>query len=354
MKNKQANNAQKTILIFVFCAIATIAVAVFLLAYGFKIKNHVEFSYEDSNSAVNYQVCNFDTTSELINKCSKEEVYAADLIEYIEAKYDYVADFSAPVTGDLTYQLVVSVSANQRSANETAKFGEKKYPLTELQTKNLSDSSSLVINQDINIDYNYYNQILSTFRQYVPGAGGNLKVSLVIAGQLTTSEYPDVIDYNATIGLDIPLVQTEISIKPIATSSDEASKTFAKDIDIDNNAKYICRIAGIIATLAFLIELVIIVFKYRAARADFRYEDNVNRLLSAYDSIIVDIKSEPNLRKYNINEVEDFDELIDVYNAVHMPINFYRTASRSNFVIMSESIAWRFVIRASDFRKKGD
>ncbi len=353
MKNKQTNT-QKSIFIFIFCAIVTVAVATFLLAFGFKKTNHVEISYNDSSSAVNYQVCNLDTTSELINKCSKEEVYIADLIEYIKANYSYNADFSAPVTGNVTYQLVASVSANQRSATSTAQFGEKKYPLTELQTKYLSDASNLLINQDISIDYNSYNQILATFRQYSPGAGGTLKINLVIAGQLTTVEYPDVLDYNATLGLEMPLAQADVTVKPIATSSDQSVKTFKKDINIDSDAKRACRIAGIVAAILFIVELVVIIAKYRATRADFRYEDNVDRLLGAYDSIIVDIKSEPNLRNFNINEVEDFDELIDVYNAVHMPINFYRTATTSNFVIMSESIAWRFVIRASDFRKKED
>lgn len=48
------------------------------------------------------------------------QTYIASLIKYVDATYYYNVDFSEPVSGDLNYQLVATVSAEREGADNSS------------------------------------------------------------------------------------------------------------------------------------------------------------------------------------------------------------------------------------------
>ena len=70
----------------------------------------------------------------------------------------------------------------------------------------------------------------------------------------------------------------------------------------------------------------------------------VDRILSTYDSIIVNIKELPNLEGYNVIKVESFNELIDAHSEIRKPINYYKEKDLSAFFLISDNIAWKYII----------
>ena len=88
----------------------------------------------------------------------------------------------------------------------------------------------------------------------------------------------------------------------------------------------------------------------RIKEASAEFDENVKMLLSAYDSITVELKTAPNLSGIKVSEVNDFDELLDVYNSVHQPINHYSGKNISTFVIVDGKMAWKYVVRLGDYK----
>ena len=70
------------------------------------------------------------------------------------------------------------------------------------------------------------------------------------------------------------------------------------------------------------------------------YEIKLKKILSSYDSIIVTLDEMPNIENLSKIRVKTFNELIDVYNEVRMPINYYEQEQKSYFFIINESIIW--------------
>ena len=55
----------------------------------------------------------------------------------------------------------------------------------------------------------------------------------------------------------------------------------------------------------------------------------------------------PNLAKFQKFEVKTFEELLDAYNEVRLPINYYQNKSgtESTFFIANENIVWIYHLK---------
>ena len=74
----------------------------------------------------------------------------------------------------------------------------------------------------------------------------------------------------------------------------------------------------------------------------YDYKAQLNKILSEYDDIIVNIKKFYNRKKYNLIYVDTFSELLDVYNSVGNPISFREVKKNKEalFIILDEDNAW--------------
>jgi hypothetical protein len=80
-------------------------------------------------------------------------------------------------------------------------------------------------------------------------------------------------------------------------------------------------------------------------RKEHAYEYHVEKLREDYDSLIVDLKKAPAVGKLHLVEVMEFDELLDVYNSVKQPINYFEAKDGAHFILINDRLAWEYVIR---------
>lgn len=334
----------------IFASVMLVIVGMLSCFYGFHTDKTVSLSYDDSKSKIDYEVCSFENSSPLIGNCVRRDVYVAYLIEYITANYNYVADFSSPVSGDLSYQLVATVTATENSDGGSYEFGAREYPLTEVKTKSIENSSKLDISEDINIDYDNYVQIMEDFRKLSSTADGTLAVELRIDGKITTHDLAKYVDFDSALRLELPLTKHDIRIAATVESGDNVNKNYRTVVSIDNSFKLFARLFSIASFVASLILALLAYQSYHEYNTKHYYEYSVQKIRSAYDDILVDLRSPLELKSYKIHEVTDFDELLDAYNTIHQPINFYQTKTASHFVVLSERNAWRYTLTASDYK----
>ena len=334
---------------YIFVSIALVVAGMLSCFLGFNTAKTIELSYDDSASKINYQVCSFDNSSPLINACAHRDVYVANLIEYITANYNYLANFSAPVSGDLSYQLIATVSATENNSGQSYEFGSREYPLTEIKTQTFSDAVNINLSEDINIDYENYVQIMDDFRKISATAEGSLSVELRIAGKITTKELAKFVDFNSALRLELPLTQQDVRIAT-SVGDENVNKNYHSVVSTDSGFKFAARCFSLISFVTALILALLAYLSYHEYNTQHYYEYSVRKIRSAYDNIIVDLRNPLDLKGYKIREVTDFDELIDAYNTIHQPINFYQTKTASHFVVLGDSNAWRYSLSAADYK----
>ena len=277
--------------------------------------------------------------------------YISNLIDSFNINFKYGSHFSRPVSGDYYYRVIATISANENKATNSASYWSRDYELYKSDRKSIKDTKNINILRNVQIDYDHYNEILLGFKeQYSLSALGNLQISLVVSGDLQSDDFEGQIPFESKMHLSVPLTQQAVEVS-IDTDAKKSEKIIASAPKISQTMLLACRIVGLLLLAASIVAGIASNYIGRIKEAGVEYEEHIGKILSSYDSIIVNLKAAPSLARLKVSEVDDFDELVDVYNSVHMPINYYSYKNSSSFVIIDDGIAWKYVVRLSDFKK---
>lgn len=336
-------------IIFKICTIATFAAtSLFLVVAGFATQHEMHFGFKESGD-IDYKVQlradNFLGEAEL----AAGDTYLASLIDKISAEYKYGASFTEPVTGDYEYKFVATIGADRENGE---KYWTRTYDLAETKYATVEDVAKLNISERIEVDYVKYAQLLEDFRgEYDLAARGSLKVEMQIAGEFTTEIMDRPAVLNSNIELDVPLTEESINLT-VSTDTDNNGKLYTRKYNIETDAHRFSRFAGLMLAVATAYLILKAIVDAVISRRAHCYEYTVEKLREEYDNIIVDIEKAPKVAGLNVSTVKSFDELLDVYNSIQMPINFYEEKGESHFLLISEKLAWQFVLRENDFIEK--
>ena len=276
--------------------------------------------------------------------------YVASLIDYFNINYVNDMNFSHPVSGSYSYRIVATISADESKGSGGASYWSRDYELYKSDTFIITKTKKLNFSRSAKVEYGTYNDMLRQFKQeYSLSANGKLKVSLILTGSLTSDDAASSVPLKSTMSMSVQLTQQAVEVT-VDTDAKNNEIVLASTPKLDENILMASRIIGLA-----LIAVAIIVghasrYVGKIKEASVEYDENVKKLLSAYDSITVNLKSAPSLSGVKVSEVKDFDELLDVYNSVHAPINHYSTKNTSTFLIVDGRMAWKYVVRLSDYK----
>lgn len=336
MNKHKKNNIKRIFLIIIISLIS-----ILFLILGFNNYKTKKFSYNENNS-INYKV--YLKENDFFEKKYLEEnrTYITSLIDYIDIDFNYQVNFSEPVNMEAKYYLIATISANK--TNEGGTFWSKKYNLTDEINELYKNQKQININQNIKIDYNTYNEILENFkRTYKLSTDGLLNVALIVESNSKSNIFTDDIKIESQIDLSIPLLQQSVEVAINKTTNNNN-----KTINIkkqEKKIKYlIFKIIGLLLMIINIIISIIFIKINKKYRKKHLYEIKLKKILSSYDSIIVTLDEMPNIENLSKIRVKTFNELIDVYNEVRMPINYYEQEQKSYFFIINESIIWTYTL----------
>jgi len=204
--------------------------------------------------------------------------------------------------------------------------------------------------KNIKVDYDKYNQVLNSFKkEYSMQTSGQLLVSLIVENTVTGEKYTEEVPINSNLKLTMPLLEqtVEASIEKDAVST---SKVLSM-LDDSNKLRYIaCILVGVLIISGALLTIIeTIIYSIQKSKSNL-YKTELKKILRNHDSIIANISSLPKLDDLNVIKVMSFEELLDVYNEVRMPINYYQNNRRleSTFLIINDGIAWIYKLNKED------
>lgn len=345
MKKRHLSLVGYLLIIFVF-----IFTGLFLIYKGSSDTETVLLTYEENNK-IDYNVCYTDSWSKQLadgNCMGPGYSYISSIIDYIDINFKYNMKISDDVNGNYKYNITATLMAN-RANNESGTYWTKDYTIQEDTLLPVMQQDSVSINQNVKIDYQNYNQLLIGFKkEYGLAIDGILRINLNVSTDLG-EDSENRITKNTVMSIDMPLVDSSIDIKFNTNENSSNTGVLKYNRKVSDNKIYpLLKFVGIsvliltVIPIAFMIKSIIDKNKRIS-----EYNKKVNKILTTYDSIIVNTKAIKDLSNYNVIKVRRFEELIDAHSEVRMPINYVEIKKNqySMFILINNNVAWIYRIK---------
>lgn len=105
----------------------------------------------------------------------------------------------------------------------------------------------------------------------------------------------------------------------------------------------------VVATLAVLIAIALIIFVFNTRNEEAIYKNNLKKILSYYDAVLVQSYNFPNLKGKNIIKITNIEDLIDAQIEIRKPIYYMIEGEDScSFVLLDNNEACIFILKQND------
>ena len=347
MKNYQLN--KKLQFLFPFLLI----IGIILIIMGLNDKKMVNLSYEESNK-INYNVYLKDNPFFNTPYLGEGRTYIASLIDYLDIFYHYDISYNRKLTGTYKYKYVAIVRANKKDT--AGYYWEKEYDLTEEKTANIKNNINVSIDDNVKVKYSTYNEILNEFKKtYGISTDGELRVVMKISYNAKFKEVNRPVNITSEIGLSIPLLEQALDVSIVKDAAHD-NNILSFEEKSDRPAFTIFKVTGVILIIVSILGFIDVTKTNLIFKKYNLYEIELDNILKKYDSIIANVKEKTNINDFKKIEVNTFDELLDVYNEVRMPINFFKDKSNNEslFIIINDNIAWLYILKKNNTVKWDD
>lgn len=341
------NKLIKQIILMVFTLILSLG----MIYYALNNTNKESISYTQ-NGNVDYKVCLKENNFYSQNCLDKNMSYVSSLIKNVGLTFNYDLNTSEQLNVKTEYEVTAKLVIS--NAENTSKYFEQKYILQDKTSEGISQiNNEYKISKNIDIDYDYYNTIASTFKsQYGVETNSYIEVSFQVFH--TNKEIEDIrVPSPSPVILNIPLSQKSININMTASGvNKQETQNIESSIFTLNNI--ICLFIGIIALIVCLISsLKIAKMLTLIKEKKNNYDKFIEKILREYDRLIVETSTLPKFNNYFLTKVNSFGELIDVRDNLRLPIMYYEVAKhqKCHLYIIDNKNLYLLTVKAVDMEE---
>lgn len=345
-----------------FCSIAlflvTLSLGILLLLNSFHYDEAKDITYRENGKA-DYRIYLKDNTfftqpylSKSDIKNNNNYIYVTSMIDRMEIDFDYEFSIDADASIDFDYKILADLMVLDGKGEHT--YLEKQYELLSTQEKFLTDDMILDINETIKLDYDYYNDIATNFRnQNGVETTSYLKVYLLLNKHNNAEEDLFTINDSNEISVIIPLSEKSITID---ISDVEISPTnqliVANTWSLTQKSNLLLSILFTAIAIYFLIRII------RLLRMLFirknNYDKYIKKILTEYDRLIVETKTAMDFSNSTIIKIDKFEELLDVHDNLNVPIMYFEVTKHQKcyLYIKDNNNIYLLQLKAVDLEKK--
>lgn len=302
-----------------------------------------DITYTETGT-IDYQIC-LKANNFYESTCiDKDMSYIASLINSIPLTFNYHFNTNHNIKLDAKYEVTAELVIS--NANDSTKYLTKKYVLIPLTDIKENDSNYKLTNKDINIDYEYYNNIANEFKS----ENGVETISSLNVSFTVYNESSELSMNPNTTTISIPLSQKSISIKMQSndTSSNNKQQLTKYAFTLSNIVYLSFGLVSIILSIYFIIKAIRLYSKTFVKKT--KYDKYLAKILREYDRLIVETSSLPNFNDYNIIKINKFTELLDVRDNLHLPIMYYTVVAhqKCHLYILKDNNLYLLTIKDVD------
>lgn len=354
----EKKNESKIILkqwVQVFIIIAVLIVMIFAIFAIVKSVSHDEadgkelYSY-DYNSNLNYKVYIKQNQFYTMPYMGMNKQYIASLIDHIEVNPKYNLTSTEDLEYTYSYEMIATAKGifaeGEGKANEV---WSKAYQISPSETKTLT-GKAINIDKTVSVDYNKYNQVLNDFRsEFGLSVDARVDVSFKVDITAGLPGKEKTLQESNVMTLQIPLLKNTIQLKPDYVNSGRQT-VYAKTIANDEiNIPLL--VFGVALLLFTLFMLKLFGSKLLKTTKKSEYVLQLNKILKEYADIIAESDNLPDLTKYDVVNIKQFNDIVDIEEELHSPIicNEIREDLETWFIIIYDKTAYKYVLKYEDF-----
>ena len=316
-----------------------------LLYFGATFKLERKLLYNE-NGSIDYKVYlkpndYFDT-----EYLEKDKKYISSLIDYIDINYSYSFKTNYNMDYDCKYYILASSSVSDKGDEGKVIYENQKY-LLENQTKEVKNKDKLDIKDNIKISYDEFNSIIKEFTSKfnLSNTENKLDLSLCISLEGKSEGFENLIVDKSTLNMTIPLtdqtIDMDIDYKEIDNSGEKIETS---------NGKFFNSLCFVLAAIAFLIDFIFIILavkSYLKLRGqEPLYQRIKNKIFYKYNRDISPIKELFDISLYDVIDVNDFEDLLNIRDCLGKPILFIEPKKNklSWFIVLDNEVLYRFIL----------
>ena len=333
------------IMLYVLFIIVFFAIAIWLsITIFFKDHTNTDVNYIEKSN-IDYKVYLKDNEFFSEKYLGKDNQYIANLIDYIEAEFNYKLNSPKEEIYNYAYKIVAEVNVREKNTNNLIySFKEDLLPETKEQTNGKEDLS---ISKTIDIDYEKYNELINEF---VGVYDLDNQVSSV-----TVSMYVDLTDNSeseerAVMEIDIPLTTKTIAID-ISSNEVNGTREVKNNTNLFNQKEIYVLAISLIVVIVLIVKLYIFIIDTQNEKTIYKMK--IRRILSNYGTYIQKIEKDFNFEGYQSIEMKDFKSLLQIRDILGQPILMLERKEESYFMVPTQSkIVYIFELNAGKTKKR--
>jgi len=352
--NNQSKGAyfgfEQRILLFSILFIVPFVIGFFLIFKSLYVNNAEYINYTET-SDLDYKVYLKENSFYDEQFLGKDMLYVASLIDHVDIDFLYNFSISEKLDLDLKYTIEGVLSITDGDGKKT--YLTKTYELAPGEVVSMKDKQDHTINERIIIDYEHYNQIANSFKAtYGVDTSSKLSVYLKVEKASNDSKIKDISNENNML-IEIPLSQRSVSISMDYNNiNNNSSLTRKKSVSIGNILLLGIALLFIAVSIFSLVKLL----KLFGLLSDSKtaHDRYVEKLMRQYDRLIVEHFTCPDLQKFNVIKIKDFNELLDMRDNLKTPILYYNVSKhqKSYFYIQNYKDLYLLIIKDVDLENK--
>lgn len=337
------------LLINIVILLSSFIMLYWIFTISFKITPEETLNYKVTSN-LDYKIYLKDNDFYENEYLEKDMIYVASLIDKIKVNFKY--NFDADKYLDLNFLYNIKAKLLIQDASMTHNYYQKEYTLMDNKKLNIKQVKNQTIEENIDLDYNFYNEIASTFRsQYGIDATSKLVVYLTVTNNSDNKNIS--LNGKDTITMEIPLSEKSININ-IKYNDLNNSKHIINNLSINVNNYYYIIIITILIIIIIIstIRLTKLLTKLKTKKN--KYDKYIKKLLTEYDRLISETATYPKTDNLEIIKIIKFQELVDIRDNLKLPIMYYQIQKhqKSWFYITHENKMYLHIVKAIDLEEK--
>ena len=268
--------------------------------------------------------------------------YASKSINNFRINFSY--NLKADKKADIKYKYNVIaklVGTVKNSDNQEKEIWTRDFILLEDKENQQTNVDAFSINEQVNIDYEYYNNLARSYEKtYKITIDTVLKVCLNASQNINISNIKtqNGIEDNS-IELDIPITDTITEVKE--NYKNITSQSIIPQIDNIQKIKNVFYVIGATFILG-AITIAIISIKKNNKTPEEIYNNSIKHILKYYSDLIIKVTNEPNISNLHIMRVAVLEDLVDVAEQNQSNIIHYEVIKnkKSNFYVIVDGYVY--------------
>lgn len=348
MARKKKKSKRAYMLLAIIIVLFLLGIVLITKSIDMSKKNLSNLLYSQSiNQDNTYDVSIYPNSqySDYDNVIDPNESYPSKIVKDINLYLKYNYSGSLVTNLSYKYRLDGKIIGEYKSGDENTNgvIWEKEYKLIEETIKDVTNEGSFNINETYPLHFATYN---NEVEKYV----STLKIPIT-AYMLVTFNVDvtgsingvDISDSKVTT-YKIPLNQQVFKITEEQETTYSNNYTRSSMDEVVNKRRLIFGIVFLVGSIFTFILSFNTIFDVKQKT---KYSIKLEKILKGYGPIIVEIVSPVVTKGYNVIEVKNFNELVDLEYELRVPITFYEIKSNKlgEFMITNEKTIYKYVLK---------